>query len=90
MAGSKSTHRVPARTEKISISKFKANALRLLAQVKATGRSLSVTKRGIVIAHIVPPLEEESPRLSAGVLKGTVLQEGDLITPLDINDWNVL
>lgn len=76
--------------EKISVSEFKTHALRLLARVKDSRKPIAITKRGEVIAHIIPAEGKQQARSSAGILKGTVLFEGDLLSPLDSDDWEAL
>jgi prevent-host-death family protein len=41
--------------ETIPVSKFKATCLRLLANVKRTGKSIIVTRNGEPIALVTPP-----------------------------------
>jgi prevent-host-death family protein len=74
----------------ISISQFKARALRLIAQVAETGNELTITKRGKVIARILPPEVLSVPSLSAGKLRDSVIFEGDITSPVDPKDWSAL
>ena len=74
----------------ISISQFKARALRLIAQVAETGAELTITKRGKVIARILPAEVVSSPGLSAGKLRDSVIFEGDITSPVDPDDWDAL
>ena len=66
----------------IPAGEFKAKCLALLDDVAATGRPLVVTKRGKPVARVVPIDEDELPDL-----RGSVLEEGDLIAPIDV-DWH--
>ena len=70
-----------------SVSTFKAKALGILARVARTGEAVVVTKRGKAIVKVVPFSEETAP-MAPGKLKGTVLEEGDLISPLGADLWN--
>jgi prevent-host-death family protein len=64
----------------IGASEFKAKCLSLLDQVAATGRPLTITKRGKVVAQLVPPPIEKTgyPQSS---LFGTVKVVGDIVEP---------
>jgi len=46
--------------EQVTISKFKATCLAILARVKRTGRPILVTRKGEPIARIMPPPVAES------------------------------
>lgn len=58
---------------------FKARCLGILDEVQRTRRSVVVTKHGKPVARLVP-IDEPQPNVS---LKGSILEEGDLIAPLD-------
>jgi len=76
--------------ETITISKFKATCLRLLSDVKRTGRPLLVTRKGEPVALVTPP-PPPKPKAWLGSLKDTVKITGDIISPaLDEKDWEVL
>lgn len=74
----------------ISISQFKATCLQRLERVRQTGRPLLVTKRGVVIAQILPPPPPESTRSGFGVMAGRAVELGDIVAPLDEDEWEVL
>lgn len=67
----------------IPAGKFKATCLALLDEVDRTGRRLVVTKHGRPVAQIVPIDGWEPPSLI-----GSVLEEGDLISPIDV-EWEM-
>ena len=67
-------------TNQLAAGKFKATCLGVLDEVEATGKSFIITKRGRPVARIVPI---EAPR----GLAGSVLREGDLVGPIDV-DWD--
>ena len=76
--------------ETVTISKFKATCLRLLSDVKRTGRPLLVTRKGEPIALVTPP-PLPKPKVWLGSLRDTVKIKGDIISPvLDEKDWEVL
>ncbi len=69
----------------IAAGDFKAQCLKLLDEVAKTREPLVITKRGKALAQLTPmPPEKEL----FGALAGSVLKEGDIVTPLD-NDWEV-
>jgi len=67
----------------IPAGKFKAHCLKLLDEVAATREPLIITKFGKPVAQVVPlPARQKL----FGALKGSVLWEGDIISPLDV-EW---
>ena len=66
----------------IAAGEFKAKCLALLDEVAASGRPLIVTKRGKPVARVVPM--GETPVKS---LKGSIVWEGDLLSPIDVR-WD--
>jgi prevent-host-death family protein len=64
----------------IGAGEFKAKCLKLLDEVAETGEPLVVTKFGKPVAKIVPMPE---PREIFGAMKGSVLWEGDIISPIE-------
>lgn len=64
----------------IGASEFKAKCLSLLDQVATTGRPLTITKRGKVVAQLVPPPVERAG-YPQSTLFGTVEVLGDIIAP---------
>ena len=67
-------HTIPA-------GEFKTHCLTLMDEVKNTGHSFTITKRGVPIAELVPVRHEISDPY--GCLKGTVTILGDIISPID-------
>jgi prevent-host-death family protein len=76
--------------EEIAISKFKATCLKLLQQVKNTGESLIVTKKGTPVAVINPPPPAPKKQSSFGIMKDKMSIHGDIVSPLPSDDWDVL
>ncbi|OHC70676.1 MAG: prevent-host-death protein [Rhodocyclales bacterium GWA2_65_20] len=67
----------------IGAGDFKTKCLKLLDEVAHTKESLVITKRGKPVAKLVPiPTEIDL----YGALEGSVVAEGDIISPLD-NEW---
>ncbi len=71
----------------LSVSEFKAKALGILDRVARTGEAVVVTKRGKAIVKVIPFPEDVEP-LVPGKLKGTVLEEGDIVSPLGADLWD--
>jgi prevent-host-death family protein len=77
--------------ETIPISKFKATCLRLLDNVKKTGKSIIVTRNGEPIALVTPPPAPPKPDPWMGCMKGRIKITGDILAPvLDEKEWEVL
>ena len=77
--------------ETITISKFKATCLRLLDNVKKTGKSIIVTRKGEPIALVTPPPPPTKPDQWLGCMKDRIEIKGDIISPvLDEKEWEVL
>ncbi len=77
--------------EKISISKFKATCLSLVENVKKTGQTIIITKRGEPIAQVTPITEKEYEETETfGCMSGTATQIDDVVQPLDTEDWEAL
>ncbi len=64
--------------------RFKAQCLRLMDLVNETHQRITITKRGIPVAQLVP-VSAEKARSLHGFLKGHVVEEGDVLSPLDVN-----
>ena len=70
-----------------SVTEFKAQTLGILEQVAQTGEPVIVTKQGKAIVKVIPlPYEadvsEGAEVQVPGKLKGTVLEEVDIVSPL--------
>ena len=70
----------------IPAGEFKAKCLKLMDRVAETGEPLIVTQRGKPVARVLP-VEPDTPEPLFGRLKGSILYEGDLISPIDVV-WN--
>lgn len=68
------------------ISKFKANALKLIAEIARTKESIIITKRGEAIAKVVPVSDKEKQNIP-GKLSKTLIFEKDIISPLGEEQW---
>jgi prevent-host-death family protein len=76
--------------ETIPISKFKATCLRLLDNVKKTGKSILVTRNGEPIALVTPP-PPSKPEQWLGCMQDRIKITGDIISSvLEEKEWEVL
>ena len=64
----------------IAAGVFKAQCLKLMDQVSSQHVSFRITKRGKVVAELIPATSEPVPRLF-GAMKGSVLIQGDIVAP---------
>jgi prevent-host-death family protein len=74
---------------KIPASEFKARCLKLIDQVHDTGKPITITKRGRVVATLQPAGDEDAkPWLR---LRQSVKRYKDPFTPaVDPSEWNAL
>lgn len=77
--------------ETVPVSKFKATCLKLLTDVKKTGRSILITRKGEPIALVTPPPPPPRKKKWVGCLKGSAEIVGDIISPaISEKEWEVL
>ena len=65
---------------RIPAGEFKARCLALLDEVAATGTSIVVTKYGKPVAKVVPLGDADD----LPTLRGSVVREGDIVSPIDV------
>jgi prevent-host-death family protein len=75
--------------KKISATEFKARCLKLIDQVHDTGRPITITKRGRVVATLNPAGDQDDkPWLK---LRGTIIRYDDPFKPaVDPSEWDAL
>jgi prevent-host-death family protein len=66
-------------TRTISAGEFKAKCLALMDEIAASGDQLVITKRGRPVARLSP-----EPPFVVPDMRGTILYEGDIVSPLGI------
>ena len=72
------------------ISKFKATCLAVLEDVRRTGRSIVVTRRGVPVAEVIPP-SAATPPAWLGMASGSGRVVGDIVSPVaQGDDWESL
>lgn len=72
----------------MSISSFKAHALRVIEEVAETREHLIITKRGKPLAQVIPYQGDKS-RPKAGKLSACFVFEKDIVSPLGGEIWEV-
>ena len=81
----------PPLPETISVSKFKATCLAVLEEIRRSGRSIVITKRGVPIAEVTPSSARVHGSTWMGSMAGTCEIVGDIVSPImDPDDWDAL
>lgn len=74
----------------IPAGQFKQTCLRLLDEVRETGRSIVITKRGHPVAQLAP-LSPSTAGDWSGAMRGTGRIVGDLVAPAtEPGEWEAL
>ena len=71
---------------RIPAGQFKAKCLSLMDEVHKTGEEIIITKRGLPVARLLPPVADK-PRRIWGCQEGTVEILGDIVAPTD-EEWD--
>ena len=79
-------HEAMTETLQIPAGEFKAKCLKLMDQVRESGREIVITKRGKPVAKLVPLEPKERPPLF-GCMKGTFEITGDIVSPIEV-EWD--
>lgn len=69
----------------IGAAQFKAHCLEILDEVERTGAEVTITKHRKPVARVVPAATHARPPF-CGSMKGQILYEGDLTSPIDV-EW---
>jgi len=77
----------PSGASTIPVTRFKRDCLLLIRSMGARGRPLTITKNGRPVA-VLSPWKPRSKKSSMGMLAGTILVEGDIVSPID-EPWEV-
>ena len=72
----------------MTISRFKAQALRVIDTVAKTHESIVITKRGKALAELIPFYSPQNKSVP-GRLSSTFVCEKDIVTPLGEELWEV-
>jgi len=71
--------------KQVPAGQFKAKCLQLMDDVKKNHCAITITKRGIPVARLVP-IEQDEHYQAFGSMKGTVIIKGDIVSPTD-EEW---
>ena len=75
----------------VPAGEFKAKCLALMDRVRERGEEYVITKHGRPVAKLVPVDDEDvKPKSAFGWMKGTVIEYGDIISPVGEDDWEAL
>jgi len=70
----------------IAAGEFKAKCLKMLDKVADERETLVITKRGIPVAKVIPiPSQGDF----VGSMRGSVIWEGDIVSPIDV-EWEAM
>jgi prevent-host-death family protein len=72
----------------IPAGEFKAKCLKLLDKVAEDRQPLIITKHGKPVAQLVP-IQDVVRVDPIGAMRGSVLWEGDIISPIDV-EWEAM
>ena len=75
----------------LKASEFKARCLAVLDEVERTGEPVAISKRGRIVARLVPPRSLKETRYPQQALKGTGKTLADIISPaMPLDAWDAL
>jgi prevent-host-death family protein len=77
---------VLAMPSKVAAGEFKAKCLRILDEVHQSRKPVLITKRGKVVARLLPPEEDEQSQVF-GRMKGTGVIVGDIVSAVGVK-WD--
>jgi prevent-host-death family protein len=73
-----------AQPREVGAAEFKARCLELISEVERSGAEIVITKHRRAVARLVPA--RASAARVCGALKGMVIWEGDIVSPIDV-EW---
>jgi prevent-host-death family protein len=76
-----------SKTATLSLAKAKATFSAVVDGVEKKRRPVTIVRRGIPVAQIVPFPDTPAPKLR-GSMEGTARELGDIISPIDV-EWTV-
>ena len=76
--------------EQVSVSSFKATCLDWIRRVEESGQPVVITRRGQVVAQLVPPPPTPAGPHWLGAESGTGRIVGDILSPVGSEAWEVL
>jgi prevent-host-death family protein len=73
--------------EIIKASEFKAKCLRLMDEVRETGKEYIISKNGVPVSKLVPIKTKRTTLF--GMHKDQITIKGDIVSPLDV-EWDAM
>jgi prevent-host-death family protein len=73
----------------IKASEFKAKCLALMDEVARSGEPIRITKAGKPVAELCP-VRSAKPATPFGIWKGRTRILGDIMEPIDVDEWEAL
>lgn len=70
----------------VAAGDFKQRCLQIMEEVRRRRLSITITKRGVPIAKLVPLEATDTTADSFGSMRGTVTYHGDIVAP-DADEW---
>lgn len=70
----------------VPAGEFKAKCLKLIDEVAEKRKPLVITKRGKAVVQVIPIASKGD---LVGSMRGNVLWEGDIISPIDV-EWEAM
>lgn len=77
---SKAVSMLMLQSRKVGAAEFKAHCLEIMDEVERLGIEVVITKHRRPVARLVPA---EKERAFVGSMRGSIVWEGDLISPID-------
>jgi prevent-host-death family protein len=71
-------------SDTIPAGHFKTHCLALMDEIKNKRQTIIITKRGIPVAKLMPAEEVSQPLF--GWMKDTVIEQGNILDPIDL-EW---
>jgi prevent-host-death family protein len=77
--------------KEVAISKFKAQCLSMLEEVRKTKKPIRITRRGKPVAEVVPAAPPKAKTDWLGSMAGEIEILGDIVSPvIDLEDIEAL
>lgn len=74
-----------AQPQEVGAAEFKARCLELISEVERSGAEIVITRHRRAVARLVPARAKAAAGI-CGALKGMVIWEGDIVSPIDV-EW---
>jgi prevent-host-death family protein len=72
--------------KRVAAGEFKAKCLAMMDEVRETGESYVITKRGVPVAQLVPVTPEKRQKKS---IFGCMVGTAEIVGEIDVSPWEV-